>query len=79
MVFIISFGLFRQEFENGRQVEKSDDWLKNGNPWEIARPQYSQKVLLYGHVEHSYDDLGNYSPKWVSAKEVIGFPTIFPL
>ena len=73
------FGLFRQEFKNGRQIEKSDDWLKNGNPWEIARPQYSQKVLLYGHVEHSYDDLGNYSPKWISAKEVIGIPYDLPI
>ncbi len=73
------FGLFKQEFEKGKQVERPDDWLKNGNPWEIARPQYAQKVLLYGHVEHSYDDLGNYSPQWKASKEVIGIPYDLPI
>ena len=73
------FGLFKQEFENGRQIEMPDDWLKNGNPWEIARPQYSQKIKLYGQVEHSYDDLGNYSPQWVGTKEVEGIPYDLPI
>jgi starch phosphorylase len=68
------FGLFRQSFEKGRQVEKPDDWLREGNPWEIARPQYSQKVKLYGHVEHGYDDLGNYRPQWAGYKQVEGIP-----
>ena len=73
------FGLFKQEFKNGRQIEKPDDWLKNGNPWEIARPQYAQKVQLYGSVEHSYDDLGNYSPQWTGTKEVEGIPYDLPI
>jgi starch phosphorylase len=68
------FGLFRQEFENGRQVERPDDWLKYGNPWEIVRPQYAQKVCLYGRVEHSCDDLGDYRPQWVETKHVEGIP-----
>ena len=68
------FGLFRQEFEDGRQVERPDDWLKYGNPWEIVRPQYAQKVSLYGRVKHSCDDLGDYRPQWVDAKQVEGIP-----
>ena len=40
------FGLFKQEFKNGRQIEKPDDWLKNGNPWEIARPQYLSLIHI---------------------------------
>ena len=68
------FGLFRQSFANGRQIEKPDDWLRNGNPWEIVRPQYLQKVKLYGHVEHEYDDVGNYRPRWTGFKEVEGMP-----
>ena len=66
--------MFRQSFANGRQVEKPDDWLRNGNPWEIVRPQYMQKVKLYGHVEHEYDDVGNYRPRWTGFKEVEGMP-----
>ena len=68
------FGLFRQEFDNGRQIEFPDDWLKYGNPWEIVRPQYAQRVSLYGRVEHAYDDLGDYQPRWVEAKYVEGIP-----
>ncbi|MDG1137918.1 MAG: glycogen/starch/alpha-glucan phosphorylase [Opitutales bacterium] len=68
------FGLFRQEFEKGRQVEHPDDWLKYGNPWAIMRPQYARRVKLYGHVEHSYDDRGDYNPQWVSTKYVEGVP-----
>ena len=68
------FGLFRQEFEKGRQVEHPDDWLKYGNPWAIVRPQYAQRVQLYGHVEHAYDDRGDYNPKWVNTKYVEGVP-----
>ena len=68
------FGLFRQEFEDGRQVERPDDWLKYGNPWEIVRPQHAQKVSLYGRVLHSCDDLGDYRPQWVETKQVEGIP-----
>lgn len=68
------FGLFRQEFENGRQVEQPDDWLKYGNPWEIIRPQYAQRVKLYGKVHHGYDDCGDYHPQWVDTKYVEGVP-----
>ena len=68
------FGLFRQEFEKGRQVEHPDDWLKYGNPWAIVRPQYARRVKLYGHVEHSYDDRGDYNPQWVNTKYVEGVP-----
>ncbi len=68
------FGLFRQDFESGRQVEHPDDWLKYGNPWAIVRPQYSQRVRLYGRVEHGYDDRGDYDPKWVETKHVEGVP-----
>ena len=41
---------------------------------EIVRPQYAQKVKLYGHVEHGYDDLGNYRPQWTGFKELEGVP-----
>ena len=68
------YGLFKQEFKDGRQVEKPDDWRRFGNPWEIVRPQFIQKVQFYGHVEHDYDDKGNYHPRWVGARTVEGLP-----
>ena len=73
------FGLFRQVFENGHQVEKPDDWLKYGNPWEIVRPQYAQTVRLYGRVEPAYDTFGNYDPRWVDTKSIEGVPHDLPI
>jgi len=68
------YGLFKQEFEDGKQIEKPDDWRRYGNPWEIARPQFMQKVQLYGRVQHDYDSRGDYRPKWVDTKVVDGIP-----
>lgn len=45
------------------QVEEADDWLRYGNPWEKARPEYSIPVHFYGHVEHSAD-----GTKWVDTQ-----------
>jgi glycogen phosphorylase len=56
------FGLFRQEFVNGHQVEHPDSWMIFGTPWEIVHPMYTQEVQLYGEVENVFDDLGNSVP-----------------
>ena len=45
------YGIFRQKIVNGSQVEEPDQWLKDGYPWEMARPEYSQHVHFGGHVE----------------------------
>lgn len=73
------FGLFRQEFEDGHQVEKPDNWRQFGNPWEIIRPEYSQEVRIYGHVEHSYNDDGDYRPNWKGGRIVLGVPYDIPI
>ncbi len=44
-------GMFRQEFSNGWQTERPDDWLRFGNPWEMVRPEYTLPVLVFGQVE----------------------------
>src|SRR6516225_2516136 len=59
------FGLFRQQFVNGHQVEHPDSWNVFGDPWEVVRPEYTQQVRLYGRVENVFDDRGNYRPRWV--------------
>nr|KAF6423501.1 glycogen phosphorylase B [Rousettus aegyptiacus] len=47
------FGIFNQKIVNGWQVEEADDWLRYGNPWEKARPEYMLPVHFYGRVEHT--------------------------
>ena len=57
------FGLFRQEFSKGHQIELPDDWMRFGTPWEIVRPELTQTIQLFGHVENVFDDKGNYVPR----------------
>jgi starch phosphorylase len=73
------FGLFRQSFVNGRQVESADNWLHNGNTWQIRRPEYRIHVPLYGHVEMRYDDRGNFAPAWIHGNGLIGIPWDIPI
>jgi len=73
------FGLFRQEFVNGHQIEHPDSWLQFGDVWEIVRPEYTQKIKLYGQVEDVFDDNGRYRPVWKGAREVIGIPYDIPI
>ncbi|WP_269539600.1 glycogen/starch/alpha-glucan phosphorylase [Cerasicoccus fimbriatus] len=73
------FGLFRQEFVNGRQNERPDNWLQHGNPWHIVRPEYQVKVPIYGHVEYKANGSGDWAPAWVGAKEIIGVPWDIPI
>lgn len=73
------FGLFKQEFVNGHQIEHPDNWMIFGTPWEIVRPEYTQKVQLYGRVENVFDDRGGYRPRWVDTKEILGVPYDIPI
>lgn len=73
------FGIFRQVFSDGRQVEHPDNWRQFGCPWEIIRPEYKKRVRLYGHVEMRFDSLGNPAPCWVNTKEVDGLPYDIPI
>ena len=73
------FGLFRQQFVNGHQVEHPDGWLRYGAVWEVMRPQYRQTVQLYGEVENVFDDRGRYRPRWVNTREVVGIPHDIPI
>ena len=68
------FGLFRQKFIHGHQVEFPDAWQTKGCPWEIMRPNDAQQIRLYGRVEHRIDDKGQFSPQWVDYKTIVGMP-----
>lgn len=52
------YGMFAQAIENGYQVERPDDWLKDGNPFEIKRPEYSAEVKFGGYVAIRKDENG---------------------
>ena len=73
------FGLFKQEFVNGHQIEHPDSWMIFGTPWEVLRPEYSVTIQIYGQVENVFDDLGNYRPRWVNTKSVMGVPYDIPI
>ena len=73
------FGLFRQEFVDGRQVEHPDNWLQYGNPWEIVRPQYALDVEIYGRIIDRFNDRGERRPTWVDTRKYIGVPWDVPI
>jgi len=72
------YGLFRQAFENGHQIEHPDNWIIFGSPWEVVRAEYTQEVKLYGRVENLFDDRGNSRPSWVDTKTILGVPHDIP-
>ena len=51
------YGMFKQQIENGYQVEKPDNWLKDGNPFELRRPEYAKEVRFGGNIRVEYDDV----------------------
>jgi len=73
------FGMFHQEIHDGWQVELTDHWLRNGNPWEIRRPQQSVDVLFGGHTEFWKDSRRNTRTRWISASLVKGIPYDTPI
>jgi starch phosphorylase len=70
-------GMFRQDFANGWQTERPDDWLKFGYPWEIVRPEDTVPVLAYGRLE----DVGvaGAQPIWVDWQMIEGVPYDIPI
>jgi glycogen phosphorylase len=74
------FGIFDQEIKDGWQVERTDKWLRLGNPWEMRRPEIAFEVNLGGHTESYNDREGGYRARWVPQRVVRGvaFDTPIP-
>ena len=68
------YGIFRQAFKEGWQVESPDDWLYFGNPWEFAQPDDGVEVGFGGRVEGQTDENGVVRAHWVPAETVMGEP-----
>ncbi len=73
------YGLFKQEFRDGKQIELPDAWMSYGTPWEIVRPEYTMEINLYGNVENVFDNRGGYVQKWVNTRKVLGVPYDIPI
>ena len=72
------YGIFRQKIVGGSQVEEPDNWLKDGYPWEMARPEYTQQVQFGGHVE-CISERGRQQWRWIAAEQVEGLPYDLPI
>ncbi|MBK1645046.1 glycogen phosphorylase [Thiocapsa imhoffii] len=66
------FGIFDQVIQDGWQVERSDNWLRNGNPWELPRPKISFAVRYGGHTEQTRDQEGRSRVRWVPEMVIKG-------
>jgi len=73
------FGIFDQAIRDGWQVELTDNWLRYGNPWEIARPEIAFDVKLGGHTEPWTDEQGRYRVRWLPARVVRGMAYDTPI
>ena len=73
------FGIFDQEIRDGYQVEKPDEWLRFGNPWEHSRPEFITTVKFYGHTEEFVDTTGRLTVRWVDTQNVLGLPFDTPI
>jgi starch phosphorylase len=68
------FGIFHQEIIDGWQIEKTDKWLRYGNPWELVRPEWSVDVKFGGSTEQYIDEHNRLRIRWVPHKIVCGVP-----
>lgn len=73
------YGIFQQEIINGYQVEKPDNWLRIGSPWEIIRPEYTYKVKFNGKVISFSNIWGVTKYDWVETDEVLALAYDIPI
>ncbi|MDR0304895.1 MAG: glycogen/starch/alpha-glucan phosphorylase [Chitinispirillales bacterium] len=73
------FGIFLQKILNGYQIEIPEQWLANGNPWEIKRPEYQYKIHFYGRVENQVDERGKWHRHWVNTDDAVAVAYDIPI
>ena len=73
------YGMFRQELVNGHQIEEPDHWLRDGNPWELERPEYTQRIHFGGHTEFYSDENGELRVRWADTHDVLAVPYDIPV
>ena len=73
------YGMFRQRIEGGYQQEEPDHWLRNGNPWEIERPEFATRVKFGGRTELHQDGSGHLRVYWKHTNDVLAVPFDVPI
>jgi len=73
------YGMFQQRIENGYQQEMPDHWLRDGNPWELERPEFTQRVKFGGHTEYHRNASGWMEVQWVDTNDVLAVPYDLPI
>jgi len=73
------YGIFDQQIRDGWQVEKTDKWLRLGNPWALVRPEDSFEVKLGGRTVTQIDGAGRLQVEWIPDKMVRGVPHDTPI
>lgn len=73
------YGIFNQKIEDGYQMERPDEWLRLGSPWEFARPEYTVKVRFYGKVQMDRDAGGRLSCLWTDTQDILAVPYDIPI
>ncbi len=73
------YGMFHQRIESGYQVEGPDHWLRDGNPWEIERPESVRTIRFYGHTERHIDADGRPRSRWVGTQDLVAVPYDMPI
>lgn len=74
------YGMFKQKIKDGYQVERPDNWLKNGNPFELRRPEYAKEVRFGGNIRVEYDDkTGDIRFKQENYESVLAVPYDYPI
>ncbi|MGE5506700.1 MAG: glycogen/starch/alpha-glucan phosphorylase [Actinomycetota bacterium] len=74
-----AYGMFRQHIEGARQVEEPDHWLRNGNPWELERPEHTRRIHYNGRTEYYRDGKGRQFARWVDTNDVLAVPFDIPI
>ena len=74
------YGMFKQKIKDGYQEENPDNWLKNGNPFELRRPEYAKEVRFGGNIRVEYDDkTGDIRFKQENYESVLAVPYDYPI
>ena len=73
------YGFFRQKFVKGKQTELPDQWLTNGNVWEVKKPKYAEEVKFYGNPETYLKPDGSYGIKTANAISIRSVPYDVPV